>query len=733
MKKIMNKIVATAAVAVALTGCIADEPMYSTGEGTVYLSARISSDVQVKSRADIDTLAESCDIWIANPQGVIRKFHGIENVPAEGIRLVSGNYNALVWAGDSVPASWNKRFFKGEQQFTVSNNDRKSVEIVGKIVNTVVAVQFDESVGQALLDYTMTVGHSQGELVYDADVAADAKGYFMMNSRDKGLAYTLRGTLHDGTVYTRTDSIRNCQPATLYTLKVKCTEEPSEIGGAHFTVEVDETTIDHFEDITIDAAPEITGIGFDVNQPQRGEVGNIDKRSLWVRATDTITGLRLECSSFKELLGIGSNAFDFFQMANTDVLNRIKEGGIDYVYAQNDDEDAGNCLPTIKLTFSSTFTDRLPEGRYQIAVTVTDRKGKQGNATLTFIVSDASIETNEPDINSVWTNRALVTVTIAKDGIEDPVVKYRRKGESSWTGEVALAPISRAVYNTGDVVQAEITGLEPATTYEYCASVGDFFGAVYEFTTEEAAQLPNNSFEDWDLTSQKYYQLCLPGQQKFWDSGNEGSTTLGESWNITVPEETMIGSGSKAVALNSKKVITTFAAGNVFAGQFLGTSGTNGILGWGRPFTSRPRQLKVLAHYTPALIDNKQSGSPDEYVKGNPDIGTIYMALLTDYTEEYNGQKWPVVIKTKASERRLFDPYSEKDMPHVIAFGRHDFTEATPGNQLVEVVIDLDYDTFGQNIRPTYILLTASASKGGDYFTGGAGSKLILDDIRLVY
>lgn len=40
-----------------------------------------------------------------------------------------------------------------------------------------------------------------------------------------------------------------------------------------------------------------------------------------------------------------------------------------------------------------------------------------------------------------------------------------------------------------------------------------------------------------------------------------------------------------------------FAAGNVFAGEYLETQGTDGILGWGREWTSRPVALKGYARY----------------------------------------------------------------------------------------------------------------------------------------
>ena len=59
------------------------------------------------------------------------------------------------------------------------------------------------------------------------------------------------------------------------------------------------------------------------------------------------------------------------------------------------------------------------------------------------------------------------------------------------------------------------------------------------------------------------------------------------------------------------------------------------------------------------------------------------------------------------------------------------FTEATAGDGLIELTIPLDYRR--QDVKPSYIVLTASASKGGDFFSGSSSSKMWLDDFELVY
>lgn len=726
MKKLYSKITAVVISAAAMTGCIADEPLYSAGEGTIYISTRLSSDVKARSRADIDTLAQSCDIWIAASEGIIRKFEGIADVPAQGIRLNAGQYKALLWAGDSLPASWEKRYFKGEVPFTVTDGSRTSVEIIGKIANTVVAVNFDPSVAEMLADYTMTVGHSQGRLVFDASTA-DAKGYFMMNSRDKDLAYTLQGTMANGQTFTHTASISACRPATLYTLNVRCSEDPVDIGGAYFTIEVDETTVDHEENIAIDAAPEISGIKFNINQSIRSKSGAFENKSIWITATSAITGLTLGCEQFPQLLGIGSTTFDFFRM-DAAIKRQINEAGIEYIYNENPQTN-GILYPTIKLTFREEFLNTLPDGNYEIAISVADSRDRHADATLNIVISDDPFAVNDIVPADIWATHVALSLVVTQDGIDTPVIQYRKKGTDNWNEQPA-ALASRATHNIGDVLTAELTGLVPATAYEYYIQSGDFSTPVAEFTTDAAPQLPNSNFEQSYLDGKIYY-FNQQGAERFWDSGNKGAVTIGNS-NTTPCTD--IKHGNQAVSLESKFIgfgaLGQFAAGNIFAGEFLGTQGMNGILGWGRPFTARPRQLKVWAHYTPVKINNGGANAGG-LNKGDMDEGIIYIGLIADKLEEpsYNST-YPIIIRTASAQ--LYSPKAGgKDHDNTIAYGEHVFIGATPGSELVEVVIDLEY--YDTNRIPSYIILTASASRAGDYFTGGEGSRLVIDDLELVY
>ena len=71
----------------------------------------------------------------------------------------------------------------------------------------------------------------------------------------------------------------------------------------------------------------------------------------------------------------------------------------------------------------------------------------------------------------------------------------------------------------------------------------------------------------------------------------------------------------------------------------------------------------------------------------------------------------------------------------IIGYGEKTFDEAyNDGENLKELIINLDYDNFGGYQRkPTSIIIVASSSKFGDYFEGSDTSKMWLDDMELIY
>lgn len=713
------------AAAMAITGCSDDRDFAMNTEGSAILSATYNSDVTIASRGALeDELSESTLIWISSEKGLVRKFNGLSSLPADGIKLVSGNYVAEAWAGDSVSASFDKRYFKARQPFTISSGTTR-VEMVCKIANAVVTVNYDEALDGVLTDYSMTVGHKRGELEFVG--RDDRKGYFMMPTGVTELTYTLKGKQADGSEYTKTGTIADVKPATQYDLKVVYNPESESIGGGYLVIEVDESEIDVEDSITITSAPVIAGYGFDIASPVYGEAGKIGKKSVYVTAATALSNFVIESDNLIEIAG--GNDVDLFE-AEQHVIDALEAAGITYQYVYDEAEDVAN----LKLSFQASYTNGLA-GDNEFRFTATDKAGKSGKATLVISITDASVTALPMAEGSadIFATKATLSGKIMKEGVVNPGFEYREAGAADW---IKVAGTESGA--TGNYI-AIIDGLKPGVKYSYRAVCDGFTSTnELEFTTEEAIQLPNAGFETWTKGG-KDNKVVIPGASltEFWDSGNHGSATMNK--NITNQSSDYKHSGEYSAKLQSQFVgmlgIGKFAAGNIFAGNYLYTDGTDGELGWGRKFTSRPSELKFWARYEPGtVVSGNNKGSGEHMAVGATDQAIVYIALMDDNVEEYkqaksdyNNTSWPFVVKTKKTNRKLFDPNSE----HVVGYAEIVLDSATEGSGMVEKSIKINY--LRNDVKPSYVIFVASASRYGDYFEGGEGSTLYIDDIELVY
>lgn len=323
---------------------------------------------------------------------------------------------------------------------------------------------------------------------------------------------------------------------------------------------------------------------------------------------------------------------------------------------------------------------------------------------------------------------ATISGSMANDAT--PLVEYRALDTDEWTTLPSSAvSVSTARYT------AELTALSPATTYEYRVTAGKSFTPIQTFTTTAAIQLENAGFDDWSIVgsgTQALYQPWKEGGTCYWDTGNRGATTVGAS------NSTFVSEGGRTFAnLQSKYIVIKFAAGNIFAGSYLKTDGTNGILGFGRPFAAFPSKLRFDYKYHSSTINRgggKWDNSYGRYIsrdtydrlKGQPDSCQIYIALIGDQDEEqFEGVTYPYLIRTRPSELHLFNPRSD----NVIAYAQ--LTQGSSVSAWQTETLTLDYRY--KDRTPKYIIVVASSSKYGDYFVGGDESLLQLDNLELIY
>lgn len=349
--------------------------------------------------------------------------------------------------------------------------------------------------------------------------------------------------------------------------------------------------------------------------------------------------------------------------------------------------------------------------------------------TYTFYVS--TTPTNNATVSAnAWAKMAYLTATdvTATSGTDISTLKFQYKlksaGDDAWTDATATEASGTYTGKTG--------ALEASTTYE-CRLVnadGSFQTSPINFTTEAAAELYNGGFDNWYDASGVWYPVAeanYNGGNAFWDSGNKGAS-MGNA-NPTLPETSIVhssGENKKSAKLVSQYVglggvLGAFAAGNIYTGHFVKTVGLSGAeIQFGSTFSARPIQLHGYFQYTAGTIDYFGKSTPDDALvkKGGTDMCSIYIAL--------SDADAPYTVNTREGTFVNF----QAD-PNIIAYGELPTKDCVTTSGWKEFTIDLKYRDLTR--QPKYIIVVASASKYGDYFTGSSKSVMYLDDFELVY
>lgn len=375
--------------------------------------------------------------------------------------------------------------------------------------------------------------------------------------------------------------------------------------------------------------------------------------------------------------------------------------------------------------------------------------------TYNFTISTLPKTTLTASANA-WSKFAYLEGTaVTTETLESTkmVMQYRLKKAEEWT------PLVTAF--EGETYKAKVEGLTPATEYECRMVYGEeeYVSAVTEFTTETTPALPNGNFDNWWRQEEKdnspWYAIASGDATafdtnrmlfSFWDSGNGGTAPLMRK-NPTAPEETEIHTtGGKGVKMQSQFVgflsLGKFAAGNIYTGHFCSanTSTYQAKINFGQPFVSRPTQMKGWFKYNRGTDVNYPKGEGEYKTllqQAGGDLCGIYIALVDNEGFDYEGHKYAYEVNgdlggddpTNFKYKNAID-FSVNNS-NIIAYGSITDEEAKGTGEWQEFTIDLKYRDLTR--KPKYIIVVASASKYGDYFTGSTGSLMYIDDFELVY
>ena len=598
---------------------------------------------------------------------------------SEPIEIAAGKYTISAEGGTSESSGWGISRWKGRVSTVVKPVQNNRADIICSLDGNFASVEFEEAVLNAASELSLSIDNgSAGPLVFSlAENNLDATGY---------LAHT--GTLN------YTFSILNKDGKT-YNSGVRTIEA---VNGKHYRIKVSvkDDEPDYILSISVDGnsvdAPDIsvlTGSASNIPVVFKASRG---AASVFIRHSDP----QLKSLGLPEWV-------DFVSTAD---LTPVTAKGISCAKVNRGETS------DISIEISS-FLNSLPVGLFSLTFGITDVFGSTFSTDCKINIIplvESRIVSSRPWAAFAYARAEWFT-------LERPAglrFQYKAEGDGEW-----IDVDSGLHYdNAAKTVSADICGLQPGKTYvvrsvtDADIAGGKDFPELSFSTDSRMPTVPYMNFDNW----YKDGDAWMPnpsGAAKVWDTANPGTASLGTT--PTTPEESDVVSG-KAVRMESAVAglagINKFAAGNIYLGQFGGLEGMGAKLNWGYPFNGRPVALRGYYKYIPKPIDYAEA--PYTGLKGTPDWGSIRI-FLCDWSSQF-------IINTS---KKIF---LQEDDPSVIAVSSLYFNETNSSYQHFTLPVH-----YNDNRIPTYIEIACAASRYGDYFTGGKGSVLLIDEFELVY
>lgn len=741
---------------IMIPSCTSEAPFMPMEEGHVTFTTEMHSDVDIVTRGlDDDTkkkLEENLTIYIESGKGVIRKYTGKNNLP-NNLSLTAGDYAIEGWTGDSVSASYNQKFYRGYQAFTIEPGGNTQVKFNVNIANVIVSVDA-ETLEQKFDDFKVSFSHSRGLLEFDRESTEQGKkGYFMMPSSDTDLYYKVELKSQLGENIVKEGTISNVQRAHEYSIKLLTQEPENTLGGGLVKIEIlDIPVLD--KSLNVYPAPlYYAQVGasteeFDiVNMQIDCSEGNFSDVRLRIVGYGGLSKLSLNFPSpFAGMESINGVNLRNNGDAKNQAIESLKNLKIIYgaeLEGKVFDDSGAISFQECWITFEADFLRNLPASttEYVIEVNATDAMDIPASRSLNIRIANTEaavdkrlVETLAPpstyDKNkpmAILATSANLEMMVKAEEALNYGIEYKKKDSDEEYKKVMPMVQSQSL----QTVSLKLEGLEPGTEYEYRAFCDGYIEQNKKsFTTEKVFPIPNSSMENWNTfnsstTNAKDVPVPTDGTSvTFWDTGNHGSRSVAlAATTLTEGSTEIFNTGTRSARLNSKFVgigaLGKLAAGNLFVGYFAGVDGTDGILQLGREYNnSHPSSLNVYVNYRPGTVQS--NGTNGKFLKaGDKDVAQIYVALTDG----------PYEIRTK-NQSKLFN----EDDSQVLAYGQVTIEgDYGDDHKMALLNIPLKYKETAKYQEATHLIIVCAASKYGDYFEGGEGTLMYLDDFELEY
>lgn len=724
-------------VSVLSFSCMKEENETQKGFINLSLSER-DENMVVKS------LSRKYKITILNEKGETVYVDSEKN-GVEKLMLFAGKYTVKAESGTAKDADFDSPHYYGEKQIDISPNQTTDVEIETQLTVIKFTVMYGEELKQYFSSYSTTVSYTgtTKKLIFAPENTKP--GYFKVNPASDSFSWNTEFLAFGGQPFILQGTIPNVKANDHYIITFKLEEGSYESGGVRvIAIVVNENTTNQGDtnlDMDIKRFPEATGVGFEIDQ-----VRNISK-------TDADQSLIINFAGFPSLKSV-EVSYECAPLANLDSDGKYKV--FDLIGALNSPTTLADLREDLHLDIEYTSIPncqngvqfnltRLVEGipaaqgvqaPYTFTFKITDISGASVFKTLTFNKIDSDMETLQPKRWEIWSKRATVSGRWKK---EKPIAMTFRVWPENGPD---IAILNRIVVDeVNKTFKVDVSGLTPSTTY-YVQSIGEFAGNktdrgnIVTIKTEDAPQLINGSFDRWSKGSKsekESWYARKDASEAFWDSGNLGANTL-SSVNPTEPEYNDVKDGDAAAKMTSRYVVVKFAAGNLYAGRFKALNGTTPDMEFGQKFTARPSKLKGWYKYNSVSINRE---GDKKGIKGKPDRFHIWMMVTTakgmPRSHDGNGSPFDLAAIAKDGADKNVQALCFGEFHNEKIVNGVDVTPDLRMSAYEQFTIDLKYFENNLSLEPQYIVVVMSASKYGDFFTGGEGAQLLVDQLELVY
>lgn len=697
MKKIL--LYSAALVALLMSSCSKSDVELPDGfeGGMGAVSFNLSTDTRAGEEYNP---MDYCTIRIYSAEGLIRKYSSEEEMP-EVLSLLAGSYSIDVELGDMSIASWTNKSYHGEADFVVEAGKQTPVEVVCKLLNAAVEVNYDATIAENLESGYATTATLYGEeLVY----TASASGYFLPDGQEAELQWSFAGTHPEKGAVTKSDKL-TIKAGGKYRLNFKYS--PDAVGGLTFDVELVEPEV--VGDVIIfSPEPVFKGEGFDMASVQK--FYNTTK-TISLSSPNALTALSVEVNG--QTIDLTNSSF----VTKTDEKNW-------------------------KIVLTDDFFSPFAGGENNYNFVAEDADGGKGKATATFI-TQGIVAATAADCD-LWLNTADVKVKIFDSSVSSVQVKMRREG-GDWAtydatkldNETYVAKVEPKWITTtneagGVAYQLDKnSGVLANTNYEAKAVIGGVEKeAVASFSVAVEQVIPDGDFEDSTLSC-----FSIANQQTtFWGSGNNNYMNISKLKNLCTQQQFAGQGGNYCARMHSESAAGILAAGNLFSGTFVKPS-TQGTVSFGKPYDWQARPTALRFKYYASNIGTanqekwKDASGNYPVAKGQQDKARIYVAII-DWTALHE------VGSGLAAPTGMWDPAAQTSVAEgaIIGYASFWITASSTGEQMITVDVPFYYyDKVTKPSKAYTIAVSCSANAYGDYMCGCDSNEVYVDDFEWVY